>query len=175
MAEVKTMARRLAEGTSPCRRAIRTTGSPEELMMRIVDQKTVNSVNGTRGGRSAGAAGGTRFTLDAGTTAAKLESHAPISILGGLEALIAIQSEDTSRERKRRSVRRGQGMLDVLDELKLALLGGHLPADLQRRLSATLREAGESGDPQLDGILDAIELRAEVELAKLKQAQRRDG
>jgi hypothetical protein len=143
-------------------------------MMRIVDQKSVNSVGGARSGRGASAAGGARFTLDAGTAAVKLEAKAPISILGGLEALIAIQSEDNTREKRRRSARRGQSMLDVLDELKLALLGGHLPADLQSRLSAALREAMPSGDPQLDGIIDAIELRAEVELAKLKQAQRRD-
>ncbi len=143
--------------------------------MRIVDQKSVNQVNGTRGGRGPGGASGARFTLDSGgATAAKLEAHAPISILGGLEALIALQSEDNTRERRRRSAKRGQSMLDVLDELKLALLSGHLPPDMQRRLSAVLREAGPSGDPQLDGIIDAIELRAEVELAKLKQAQRRD-
>lgn len=143
-------------------------------MMRIVDQKSVGSVGGARGGRGAGTASGARFTLDTGGATAKLESHAPISILGGLEALIAIQSEDNSRERRRRSARRGQSMLDVLDELKLALLSGHLPPDMQLRLSATLREAGASGDPQLDGIIDAIELRAEVELAKLRQVQRRD-
>ena len=143
-------------------------------MMRIVDQKSVSSVGGARGGRNTGAAGGARFTLEQGATAAKLEAHAPISILGGLEALIAIKSEDNNREKRRRSVRRGQGMLDVLDELKISLLAGRLPPDLQSRLSATLREGWPSGDPQLDGIIDAIELRAEVEIAKLKQAQKRD-
>lgn len=143
-------------------------------MMRIVDQKSVSSVGAARGSRGGGAASGARFTLDTGGTMAKLEAHAPISILGGLEALIAIQSEDNTRERRRRSAKRGQSMLDVLDELKLALLTGHLPPDMQARLSATLREAGASGDPQLDGIIDAIELRAEVELAKLRQALRRD-
>lgn len=143
-------------------------------MMRIVDQKSVNSVGGARGGRGPASAGGARFTLDAGGATAKLEAHAPISILGGLEALIAIKSEDNTRERRRRSVRRGQGILDVLDELKVALLAGRLPPDLQARLSATLREGLPSGDPALDGVIDAIELRAEVELAKLKQAQKRD-
>lgn len=143
-------------------------------MMRIVDQKSVNSVGGARGGRGAGATGGARFTLEQGGAAAKLEAHAPISILGGLEALIAIKSEDNTREKRRRSVRRGQGILDILDELKVSLLAGRLPPDLQARLSSTLREGLPSGDPALDGIIDAIELRAEVEIAKLKQAQKRD-
>jgi Class II flagellar assembly regulator len=35
-----------------------------------------------------------------------------------------------------------------------------------------LREEMPSGDPSLDSIVDAIELRAEVELAKLKQRQK---
>ncbi|OYU48474.1 MAG: hypothetical protein CFE31_12695 [Rhizobiales bacterium PAR1] len=148
--------------------------SPEPTMMRIVDQKAVNSVSGTQGGRPAGGTSGARFTLDTGAATVRAEAQAPISIMGGLEALIAIQSEDNSRERKRRSTRRGQAMLDVLDELKLALLSGHLPPDMQARLSATLREGWPSGDPKLDGIIDSIELRAEVELAKLKQAKRRD-
>lgn len=159
--------------SQPCEHRVQQDRQ-KRSMMRIVDQKSVGSVGGTRSGRGVGTTSGARFTLDSGTATAKLEAHAPISILGGLEALIAIQSEDTTRERRRRSARRGQSMLDVLDELKLALLTGHLPPDMQARLSATLHEAGVSGDPQLDGIIDAIELRAEVELAKLRQAQRRD-
>jgi Class II flagellar assembly regulator len=152
----------------------RNNGSPEPQMMRIADQKALTSVNGAQGARSAAAASGARFTLDIGAAAVRLEAQAPISITGGLEALIALQSEDSSRERRRRSTRRGQAMLDVLDELKLALLSGHLPPDMQARLGTVLREGWPSGDPQLDGIIDSIELRAEVELAKLKQAQRRD-
>lgn len=141
--------------------------------MRIVDQKSVNSVGSSRGARGSNGTGA-RFTIDSGAASPKAEAKAPISILGGLEALIAIKSEDNTREKRKRSVKRGQGMLDVLDELKIALLGGRLPPGLQARLSASLAEAGASGDPRLDGILDSIELRAEVELAKLKQLQRRD-
>lgn len=140
-------------------------------MMRIVDQKAVSSVSGSRGARNASGTGA-RFTLDTPSQSPRAEAKAPISIMSGLDALIAIQTEDTTRERRRRSAKRGQSMLDVLDELKLALLAGHLPASLQARLSATLHEAMPSGDPALDSIVDAIELRAEVELAKLKQRQK---
>lgn len=141
-------------------------------MIRVNDQKSVSSVGGTRSARGSGGASGARFTLDAGGAAAKATAQAPISILGGLEALIAIKAEDNTRERRRRSAKRGQVMLDVLDELKLALLSGRLTPELQARLSASLHGADPSGDPRLDGIIDAIELRAEVELAKLKQAQK---
>lgn len=142
-------------------------------MIRVGDQKAVGSVGGARGGRGA-ASTGARFSLDTGGASAKIESQAPISILGGLEALIAIQSEDTTRERRRRSAKRGQAMLDVLDELKIALLSGRLTPELQTRLTNTLRDQMPSGDAGLDRIIDAIELRAEVELAKIKCAQRRE-
>ncbi|MCA0399627.1 MAG: flagellar assembly protein fliX [Proteobacteria bacterium] len=141
--------------------------------MRIVEQKSVGNVGGARGARGASGSGA-RFTIDQGATSTKAEAKAPISILGGLEALIAIQSEDNTREKRKRSLKRGQSMLDVLDELKLALLSGHLPANIQSRLGMVLQDTGASGDPRLDGIVDAIELRAEVELAKLRQAQRRE-
>jgi hypothetical protein len=144
-------------------------------MIRVGDQKSVSSVGGSRGARDAGAAGGARFTLDPGGAMAKASAQAPVSILGGLEALIAIKSEDNTRERRRRSAKRGQVMLDVLDELKLAVLSGRITPELQARLGAAVRGADISGDPQLDGIIDAIELRAEVELAKLRQAQRKVG
>lgn len=95
--------------------------------MRIIDQRSVQSLSSVRNARGGAAAGGARFTLDQGSPTAKAEGAAPAAILGGLEALIAIQSEDTTKERRRRIVRRGQGLLDLLDELKIALLAGVFP------------------------------------------------
>jgi hypothetical protein len=140
--------------------------------MRIIDQRNVQSLSGARNLRGGNSVGGARFTLDQGSPTAKAEGAAPAAILGGLEALIAIQSEDTTRERRRRGVRRGQGLLDLLDELKIALLAGNLPADLQMRLSMAMRDESFSGDPRLDSILEGIDLRAAVELAKLRKATR---
>jgi hypothetical protein len=138
--------------------------------MRIVDQKSIQNANGIRSSRPGASTSGARFSLDAGKSAPKAEAMAPTSILGGLDALIAIRSEDTTRERRRRTMRRGQGLLDLLDEIKLALLSGRLPAELQNRLAVALRDESFSGDPRLDAILESIDLRAAVELAKLRQA-----
>ncbi|WP_284180110.1 flagellar assembly protein FliX [Rhabdaerophilum sp. SD176] len=144
------------------------------MTIRITDQKGVSGVGGSRGVRGSSGTGA-RFTIDSGGATARMESKAPISILGGLEALIAIQSEDNTREKRRRSVKRGQSMLDLLDELKLALLAGQLPPDFMNRLSVMVRDSADSGDPTLDSIMDSIELRAEVELAKLRTAARSRG
>lgn len=140
--------------------------------MRVYDQKGVGSVQSGRGGRAA-AAPGARFSLNAGSSPmARMEAQAPISILGGLEALIALQEGENGREKRARSARRGFRVLDLLDELKIAILGGRLPPNLQERLRAALQEEGASDDPRLDSLMEGIELRAEVELAKLRQRNR---
>lgn len=139
--------------------------------MRILDQKGISSVASSRTGRTS-SANSARFTLDAGASSlTKMETQAPISMLGNLEALIAIQSGENSREKRSRKTKQGFRVLDLLDELKLSLLGGKLPPDLQSRLRSALQEEGATDDPRLNSLMEGIELRAEVELAKLRQAK----
>lgn len=70
-------------------------------------------------------------------------------------------------ERRRRAVRRGSGILDRLEELKLALLSGEASEGSLEKLARTLREERpQDADPTLNGLLDQIDLRAAVELAK---------
>ena len=58
--------------------------------------------------------------------------------------------------------------LDALDELKLEVLGGAPgPSTLQRLKSATAELSDSSGDERLDSVLAEIELRLEVEIAKM--------
>ena len=88
-----------------------------------------------------------------------------------IDALIALQGiEEGPAERRRRSVARGKGALDVLDELKLGLLCGNLDSSMVCRLRvAAANLKSSSGDPGLDTVLSEIELRVEVELAKAGQ------
>jgi hypothetical protein len=88
-----------------------------------------------------------------------------------IDALIALQGiEEGPAERRRRSVARGKGALDVLDELKLGLLCGNLDSSMVSRLrEAAANLKSSSGDPGLDTVLSEIELRVEVELAKAGQ------
>ncbi len=60
----------------------------------------------------------------------------------------------------------------MLDDVKLALLDGGLPPVALNRLLAAIREerAG-TDDPKLEGLLNEIETRASVELAKLEMAK----
>ena len=88
--------------------------------------------------------------------------------VGGIEALIALQGIEPPEERRRRAVKHGRNALDALDELKLGLLAGVLDAATLTKLkSAATGLKDASGDPRLDGVLGEIELRVEVELAKM--------
>lgn len=118
--------------------------------------------------RSAPATGGfavaTTPGAGAATTAAPAASTAGVA---GLSSLMALQGVDDPGERRRRAIRRGGGLLDRLDELKLALLNGDSGAGALERLSRSLREdRPEDPDEGLTSILNQIDLRAAVELAK---------
>jgi hypothetical protein len=88
-----------------------------------------------------------------------------------IDALLALQGiEEDPAERRKRSVQRGKGALDVLDDLKLGLLSGNLDtATVSRLRDAATNLKSTSGDPGLDMVLAEIELRVEVELAKAGQ------
>ena len=95
---------------------------------------------------------------------------APLALrtIGGIDALIALQGIEDPTERRRHAVKRGRRALDALDELKIGLLGGNLtPGTLQKLESVAAHLKDGSGDAGLDGVLAEIELRVEVEIAKL--------
>jgi len=134
-------------------------------------------VYGPNGTALVAAAPSPRRAADGNFTLSEAEvTHAqtaPVSLrtLGGIDALIALQGiEEDPAERRKRSVQRGKGALDVLDDLKLGLLSGNLDsATVSRLRDAAANLKALSGDPLLDGVLAEIELRVEVELAKAGQ------
>ncbi|MGA0604595.1 flagellar assembly protein FliX [Phenylobacterium sp. VNQ135] len=127
-------------------------------------------------GKTASRSGGEGFRLAGPAPGAAVERPAAVggvSAVMGVEALLALQDVGGPLERKRRSVRRAGQILDVLDGLKVALLGGDLGAgDLDRLRRAIQDERQATDDPKLEGVLDEIETRAAVELAKLEVGAR---
>jgi hypothetical protein len=101
------------------------------------------------------------------------ESRAPVApkAAANIDALLAMQGiEEDPVERRKRSVLRGKGALDVLDDLKIRLLAGNFDtATVSRLRDAAANLKSSSGDPGLDSVLSEIELRVEVELAKAGQ------
>ncbi len=65
---------------------------------------------------------------------------------------------------------RGVEILDRLEEIRRGLLLGAVPKERLGELARMVREKRERGaDPVISRLLDEIELRAEVELAKLSR------
>jgi hypothetical protein len=128
--------------------------------------------NGTTIGTPTGSArraSSTGFSLpDDVSTASETRPAAAPKAAAGIDALLALQGiEEDPTERRRRSVARGKGALDVLDDLKIGLLSGNLDSSTVSRLrDAAANLKSSSGDPGLDAVLSEIELRVEVELAK---------
>ncbi len=90
--------------------------------------------------------------------------------LGGVSTVLALQGAPDSAERRarRKAVQRGDTMLDNLEEIRLGLLLGTIPVSRLEQLAQLVRVQREQvNDPKLTAILDEIELRAAVELAKL--------
>jgi hypothetical protein len=89
-------------------------------------------------------------------------------LIGGIDALLALQGFDDPLERRRRAVKRGRSALDALDALKLGLLTGTLETGTLAALKSVAAELSDrTGEPHLDILLAEIELRVGVELAKI--------
>jgi hypothetical protein len=87
--------------------------------------------------------------------------------IGSVDALLALQGAGDFREAKKQATERAFSLLDVLDDLKLALLDGALPRPTLERLTETLKaRRAATDDPRLEAMLDEVEVRAAVELAK---------
>ena len=112
------------------------------------------------------------FSLDGENSTRAATASAGMRNIGGIDALLALQGVEEPGERRRKAVKRGRTALDALDALKLGLLSGTLDtAALARLKSAAAGLAEPTGDPGLDTVLAEIDLRVEVELAKIGMPQ----
>jgi hypothetical protein len=133
--------------------------------MRISGPNAHPAVAGAPAGRRS--APGT-FTLSDGDASRSTGAAAALRTIGGIDALIALQGLEDPTERRRQALKRGRVALDALDELKIGLLGGTLSQSTLNKLQAAAGGLkGSSGDAGLDNVLGEIELRVEVEIAKM--------
>ncbi len=138
-------------------------------------------VSGTGGPGQTGGARGVRpqaspgafapIETPAAPEAAGISGASSVAPVSSLEALIALQEVGGPLERRRRSVGRAGKILDALDALKLDLLEGRLSRNAVEALARAVRDQRALTDePRLEGLLDEIETRAAVELAKLEMS-----
>jgi len=126
-----------------------------------------------RVGGTSTATGGGEFAKALGDT--QSSGGHPVSMsmsVNSLSVVLAVQeTPDAAKGRaKQRARDRGLKMLDFLEEIRVGLLMGAIPKDRLEQLAQMVRAKREQiDDPKLTAILDEIELRAAVELAKLSR------
>ena len=129
---------------------------------------TSNRTTGVGRGNAAGRSGsGADFVPAGGNAPARVAGNAPAQGLTGIDAILALQAADGPLTGRRKALRRGASLLDILDDIRTDLLIGRVDAERLDRLTVVLSEARERSLPGLDALLDDIELRVRVELAKL--------
>lgn len=100
-------------------------------------------------------------------------TSSPVSGLTGItgaDAVLAAQlvGEEEEREVRKKLVNRGKKLLDKLEEIRVALLNGYISVDKLIEISRFVKEQKETAeDERINEIISEIELRVEVELAKL--------
>jgi len=132
-----------------------------------------NSTTAAReGAASRRTSSGDGFHLPETSAAPPTTATAALRGASGIETLLALQGVEDFSARRRRMVGRGRRALDILDEIRLGFLAGRLDPALigkLRGLSGELTE--ETGEPLLDRVLAEINLRLEVEIAKMSRPE----
>lgn len=120
----------------------------------------------------------TQASAPAGGFAVAPESHAQIVAgpgpIAALDSILMLQGMDDSTQGRSKGLQHGEQLLDLLDSVRDGLLAGGIPrATLNKLAHAVTKRQEGFADPRLQQVLDEIELRAHVELAKLEVLDQR--
>lgn len=114
---------------------------------------------------------GKRFTVAQSGESTGSTSVAPAAPVSRLDSLLTLQEVEEPNDQQRRAVQWGNEVLDKLEEIRLGLLLGELSRENLLSLREKIKQSRDNlQDPGLNMLLNDIELRAEVELAKLEQS-----
>lgn len=95
----------------------------------------------------------------------------PVGPAHPIDAVLAVQEVPDATTARRRAKRRAEQLLGALDQIRHDILIGAIPRSRLKALSEVVKvQRAVVDDPQLQQVLDEIELRAAVELAKWSDA-----
>lgn len=140
--------------------------------MKIEGPKGPNSTSGARkaGGVSSADAATFRGLMATDDAEIAAPAHAAQNITQ-LDALLALQgAEDpTARAARRRMTRRSDEVLHALDRIRLGMLTGTMSVgDMIDVADVVASHRERVHDPELTALMDEIDLRAQVEIAKMR-------
>jgi hypothetical protein len=133
--------------------------------MKIESGRAVEPTTGKRRAADPAAAG---FAPQAEPAAARVAPAMSVAPAVGVDGVLALQADGFEPGRRARQVRRGEQALDRLAELAAGLLAGRADAQLRNDLASLQAQSAPTGEPGLDAVLQEIDIRVAVELAKLE-------
>ena len=134
-----------------------------------VDQARRSSVSTTKRSKNTVKSGETAFTaiLDGEI---KTERPAANVKVAALDAIVPVESATLEDSDKNSAKSRAIFILDRLEDIRQGLLLGVISQSGLQELAIAIKETREGSlDPKMSDILDDIELRAKIELAKLEK------
>ena len=133
-----------------------------------VDQTRRNSLAGVK--RSSGNRGVARSDFDSLLTSEqKIDSVAATNRISSVDAVVGLQEITGDNTDERGAKNRANLILDKLEDIRMGLLMGQIPKSNLEELSKILIVAREKSiDSNLLQVIEDIELRAKIELAKLE-------
>ncbi len=136
--------------------------------MKITQNAPIRSTSIRRAGKtSVGRSGQFTDHLVAGEAGAPTGNSNSSTPVSAVDSLLVLQEVPDATSGTSRAKLRAQDLLDHLDEVRHGLLSGALSCQMLDRLARIARSERQSvDDPRLQELLDEIELRAAVELAK---------
>jgi hypothetical protein len=137
----------------------------------------ISGVGTTRGtvarGGARKSAGGGGFKVDAGTESTAGKPVQGVSATNEIGALLSVQEMPDATDERSRGLAHGRDILRELEHVRHALLLGTIPkARLERLMRMLDRRRDTFTDPKLEMIIQEIEVRAAVELAKFEKGQK---
>jgi len=136
-------------------------------LIKVNGPRQTDATSSRRVARRDGGGATQAFQIDQSEPERPAGGAAPARSLGAVDSLLALQGVPDSTEGRRKAVKRASQMLDLLEEIRIALLGGESPhGKLEGLLRVVQSGRDDVPEPHLSQILDEIELRARVELAK---------
>lgn len=142
--------------------------------MKIDRTGPVRTASSAKRSEKAGRAKGSKFSQHLKPETDAVAGAVAPSPVSTVDALLSIQEveDSTTGQSKARARKWGNDVLDRLEQIRVGIIGGVIPRHELERIAAMVDGQRErTDDPALEMILDEIELRAKVELAKLDRTQ----
>jgi hypothetical protein len=140
------------------------------MIMKITNDRIQGPGATRKAGKSSAGAAGFAGLIDGMPNAEESKETGGSQAAAGIDALLSVQEMPVGMADEKRGKRRGKDLLDQLDALRLSLIAGAIP---RQRLASLVVALGKDSDtvtdPALAEVLQEIDLRARVELAKYDQ------